>query len=167
MPAGRPITVDSLKQRADQRVGHSRTRRPAGPCEAASSSESTIAVPSTHRGRGVREPLGPTTPDHRPTNRAIAGPVVQHRASKPGPVATSAGFGGRKPAGASTSGGAAAAATAARWRAATAVRVGDPQDDGGRRHHTPPPSRCSEPAPPCAATRRWRICDPARVPGSV
>ena len=50
--AGRPITVVPLKRRADKRAGHSRTRaqRPAGPCEAASSSESGIAAPSADRG---------------------------------------------------------------------------------------------------------------------
>ena len=50
VPAGRPITVVPLKQRAGQRVGHSRTERPAGPCEAASSSESPVTAPSADRG---------------------------------------------------------------------------------------------------------------------
>ena len=35
---------------ATERVGHSRTQRPAGPCEAVSSRESTIAAPSADRG---------------------------------------------------------------------------------------------------------------------
>ena len=39
--------------------------------------EPTIAAPSADHVREL-EPLGPTTPDHRPTNPAIAGPVVQH-----------------------------------------------------------------------------------------
>ena len=46
--------------------------------------EPTIAAPSADHVREL-EPLGPTTPDHRPTNPAIAGPVVQHPS-----VATSA-----------------------------------------------------------------------------
>ena len=50
VPSGRPITVVPLKQRAGWRVGHSRTQRPAGPCEAASSDESTIAAPEGRAG---------------------------------------------------------------------------------------------------------------------
>ena len=131
-----------LARRAKQDSDPARAaRRPAAACDAASSSESTIASPSAEPG-----PCGGT------------------------PVATSAGVGSRKPARATTSGGAAGGVGrrgdgrgggASLRRAATVKRPGDPHDDGGRRDDTSPPSRCSESAPPRAATRRRRMCDPA------
>ena len=83
--AGRPITVVPIRQRAGKRVGHSRSQRPLGPCEAASSRErvdSDCGIAGQRRPRAVpdhvREPLGPTAPGQPPTNPAIARPVEQH-----------------------------------------------------------------------------------------
>ena len=53
---------------------------------------------ANHRGARRRPRAVPDTPDHRPTN-----PANTARASKAGPVATSAGVDSRKPAGATTS----------------------------------------------------------------
>ena len=72
VPAGRPITITivPLKQRAGLRVGQSRIQRPAGPCEAASSSRrwTTGTVPRTQPAASQGQ--------YCPAWAVLAGPVL-------------------------------------------------------------------------------------------